>query len=81
MFIFIGIFVDSAFSLNLKNVEEELLKHYADIALSDGQIAFSDFSKYLGIPESEPTLIDLFKLYDKVRILYFLFMWLCYLHK
>uniref|UniRef100_A0A0P4WCU3 EF-hand domain-containing protein n=1 Tax=Scylla olivacea TaxID=85551 RepID=A0A0P4WCU3_SCYOL len=53
------------FGLNLKNVEEELLNHYADIATSDGQINFSDFAKYLGMPESEPALIDLFKLYDK----------------
>ncbi|XP_045112206.1 lysophosphatidylcholine acyltransferase 1-like isoform X2 [Portunus trituberculatus] len=53
------------FGLNLKNVEEELLNHYADIASSDGQINFSGFAKYLGMPESEPALIDLFKLYDK----------------
>lgn len=53
--------------MNLKNVEEELLSQYADIAISDGQITLQDFSKYLGIPESEPALIDLFKLYDKVR--------------
>ncbi|XP_050712719.1 lysophosphatidylcholine acyltransferase 1-like isoform X3 [Eriocheir sinensis] len=51
--------------LNLKNVEEELLSQFADIAISDGQITLQDFSKYLGIPESEPALIDLFKLYDK----------------
>ncbi|XP_076060728.1 lysophosphatidylcholine acyltransferase isoform X2 [Oratosquilla oratoria] len=51
--------------LNLKNVEEELMSQYADIAISDGQITLSDFSKYLGIPESEPALVDLFKLYDK----------------
>ncbi|XP_068211115.1 lysophosphatidylcholine acyltransferase 2 isoform X1 [Palaemon carinicauda] len=51
--------------LNLKNVEEELLSQYADIAISNGQITLKDFAKYLGIPESEPALIDLFKLYDK----------------
>ncbi|XP_066983434.1 lysophosphatidylcholine acyltransferase 2 isoform X2 [Macrobrachium rosenbergii] len=51
--------------LNLKNVEEELLSQYADIAISNGQITLQDFAKYLGIPESEPALIDLFKLYDK----------------
>lgn len=53
------------FGLNLKNVEEELLNRYADIAISDGQITLSSFAKYLGLPESEPALIDLFKLYDK----------------
>ncbi|KAK3858301.1 hypothetical protein Pcinc_035505 [Petrolisthes cinctipes] len=51
--------------LNLKNVEEELLDQYADIAISDGQITLPDFARYLGIPESEPALVDLFKLYDK----------------
>ncbi|XP_071542034.1 lysophosphatidylcholine acyltransferase 2 isoform X3 [Panulirus ornatus] len=51
--------------LNLNNVEEELLSQYADIAITDGQITLSDFAKYLGIPESEPSLVDLFKVYDK----------------
>lgn len=58
---------NSCYSLNLKNVEDELLSQYADIAISDGQITLQDFAKYLGIPESEPALIDLFKLYDKVK--------------
>ncbi|XP_069992250.1 lysophosphatidylcholine acyltransferase 2 isoform X2 [Penaeus vannamei] len=51
--------------LNLKNVEEELLTQYADIAVSDGKITLSDFAKYLGIPEHEPALVELFHLYDK----------------
>ncbi|XP_042870223.1 lysophosphatidylcholine acyltransferase-like isoform X2 [Penaeus japonicus] len=51
--------------LNLKNVEEELLTQYADIAVSDGKITLTDFAKYLGIPEHEPALVELFHLYDK----------------
>ncbi|KAK8730202.1 hypothetical protein OTU49_008142 [Cherax quadricarinatus] len=51
--------------LNLKNVEEKLLSQYADIAISEGKITLTDFAKYLGIPESEPALVELFKLYDK----------------
>lgn len=65
----LNIFITIHFRLNLKNVEEDLLSQYADIAISDGQITLADFSKYLGIPESEPSLVELFKLYDKVRLM------------
>lgn len=51
--------------LNLKNVEEELLNQYADMAVSNGQISLKDFANYLSVPETDPFLIDLFNLYDE----------------
>ena len=56
--------------MNLKNVEDELMNQFANMAISDGEISLKDFAKYLGIPESEPALIELFNLYDKVNIFF-----------
>ena len=46
------------------------MNQFANMAISDGEISLKDFAKYLGIPESEPALIELFNLYDKVNIFF-----------
>lgn len=52
--------------LEQQDVEAELAR-YAEIARGkDGFLTLEDFSAYLNIPVTEPTLKELFSLYDVV---------------
>jgi len=53
--------------LNMSAIEAEL-ESFADIARkTDGLIRMTEFASYLGIPSSEPGLVELFNLYDSDR--------------
>ena len=52
--------------LNMAAIEAEM-DSFADIARKrDGLIRLTEFAAYLGIPSSEPGLVELFNLYDRV---------------
>ena len=52
--------------VNMATIETEM-DSFADIARkTDGLIRLTEFAAYLGIPSSEPGLVELFNLYDKV---------------
>ena len=52
--------------VNMATIEAEL-DSFADIARkTDGLIRLTEFAAYLGFPSSEPGLVELFNLYDKV---------------
>ena len=50
----------------MKEVEDCLVRQFAAMAQRDGKARLHDLGRYLGLPQTEHTLVKLFNLYDEV---------------
>jgi len=53
------------FGLDPQTIEKDFIKEYAKMAdPSDGQVTLPNFSSFLHLPETQPLVVELFRLYD-----------------
>ena len=60
-----------SFSFTLAEVEDCLQKQFALMAnRRTGRVTLKDFARYLGLDMTDPLVVHLFNLYDKVKMLF-----------